>query len=96
MKEKIAIYGSGGFAREINWLICRDPKMTLETAYYIDDSENRLSKLKNIPVLNFEEFLKLDNNTKVIVGIGNPKTRKLIADKISTESIKFIWSVTID
>jgi sugar O-acyltransferase (sialic acid O-acetyltransferase NeuD family) len=93
MKEKVAIYGCGGFAREVSWLISKNPSGNIVTEYYIDDSENRVSHLRDIPVISFEQFLEVKGNGRVSIGVGDPKTRKKIANKVSEASVGFITLV---
>lgn len=49
-RRRIAVYGAGGFAREVAWLVesCRDDRCRYEPACFIDDDESRKKIYSNL------------------------------------------------
>jgi len=85
MKQPIAIYGAGGFAREVAWLIEDINKVSprFDIVGFIDDNPKKQGNTVNgIQVLSFEEVQKIEN-VQVVIGIGDPKVREQIAKKLS-------------
>ena len=83
-KNQIAIYGAGGFAREVAWLVetCNKNKKNYEVVCYIDDNpEKEGKKLNGYSVLNLRTFRELYPHAKVVIGVGFPQTRQAIEEK---------------
>lgn len=82
----IGIYGSGGFAREIMPIA----KHFIEASgfdddsvdlVFIDDSKEQPSA-NGYKVLTFEEYLSIDCERRYFnIGVGDSKTREMLADK---------------
>lgn len=85
---KIAVYGAGGFAREVTWLIERSHGNQIVKCF-VDDNKFQ-NTLKGIPVLTFAEVLEKHPDIEMAIGIGAPATRKLVAEKCSASGIKFV------
>ncbi len=84
MTEQIAIYGGGGFAREVAWLIqsCNREKKLYEVVCFIDDAVQLQGQVTNrIPVFSFEQAKSQFPGIGVVGAIGNPKTRQLVMEK---------------
>jgi len=95
--EQIAVYGGGGFAREVAWLVERLSKITgnHKVVCYIDDNPTRQGMtLNSLPVVSLEDAKKEFNQAKVIIGVGSPKTRELLVKK--TEFIGFETTTLVD
>lgn len=93
---RIAVYGAGGFAREVAWLIesCNRDKKKYEVACFIDDNEATHGKVINgIPVMGLEQALARFQGTKIVGGIGSPKTRQKLMEK--AESLGFEFATLI-
>ena len=90
--NKIAIFGAGGFGREVKWLISeinkKDPAW--EFIGFFDDD---FSKASNIPVneqLGGSSILnQWKEPLKIVFAIGNPVTKKKIISKISNDKLSF-------
>ena len=89
MKD-IAIYGAGGFGREIACLI-RNTLPEWNIIGYFDDG-----KEKGMPVSPFGEILggidelnAWDKDVAVVISIGNPKTVRALVDKITNPRVAF-------
>lgn len=84
MEPKIYIYGTGGFAREVA-MILDDNNKYLDFGGFVDlesTIENLDSKLiMDRPVLTESQFLSLEN-TKLVVGVGDPSIRKKIVTSL--------------
>src|SRR3954471_11542458 len=79
--KKIGIYGAGGFAREVAWLLSTLEEYELfEFVAYIDDSGTH-SELKGKPVLTWSEFGARHGDAAVTIAIGNPATCEKIASR---------------
>lgn len=78
--QQIAIYGGGGFAREVAWLV-QACNVGVETTYkvvcFIDDDENKQGlHLNNIPVYNLYDAYARFPQALVVSGIGSPHVRE--------------------
>jgi len=92
---KIAIYGAGGFGREVKMLIdqinemrCKDSQLNF-IGYYDDGME--AGKIVNgFPVLgNLETLNEINEPLGILVAIGNPKVKKSIVEKIRNPHIHY-------
>jgi len=82
--KKIAIYGVGGFGREIAWLIesCSSQSVTYEIVCFIDDNQLLHGKVVNeIPVIGIDEAGKNFPGCGVVGGVGDPKLRQRLMEK---------------
>lgn len=85
MVEKIAIYGGGGFAREVAWLVqsCNRNEKRYEVVCFIDDDVHLQGQIINrIPVYSIEQVKSQFSGIGVVGAIGNPKTRQIVMEKI--------------
>lgn len=94
--QEIAIYGAGGFAREVAWLVEALDETTGEykVVCFIEDdpiSQGRL--LNGIPTVSLEVAYEQYPGALVVGGIGAPKTRELVMEK--AEKIGFAFGTLI-
>lgn len=86
MKKEIFIIGSGGFAKEVGFLleqINRSNNNAWKICGYVDTKEKRgLGNGKYSVVLNDYELSQIDRPVDVVVGIGNGRLTKKIIDSI--------------
>ena len=73
MTTEIAIYGGGGFTREVAWLV--EEIFTASGEYKVacfidDDKQNQGKELNGYPVLSLEEATDRFPDTRVVGGIG--------------------------
>lgn len=100
MKD-IYIYGAGGFAREVSWLIEQINEVTEEKKWnfcgYIEDGNLNLGKeLYNGKIQGDSEFLiSLNKEKYVVIAIGDGKVRKKIVDKLE-DKVKFATLIAPD
>jgi sugar O-acyltransferase (sialic acid O-acetyltransferase NeuD family) len=79
--KQIAIYGAGGFAREVAWLAesCEDDHRVV---CFVDDNPALFGKLlNNIPVMRLEEAAGRFAGAGIVSGIGSPKAREMVMQK---------------
>lgn len=91
--QKIAIYGGGGFAREVAWLVesCNTSAEKLyEVVCFIDDNtEKQGGYLNDLPLLSLNEAYLRFPNAKVVSGIGSPTVREKVMLKASEIGFTF-------
>jgi acetyltransferase EpsM len=92
MSEHFLIYGSGGQAKVIADILEKDGKKI--TGFIDDNNANWGREIFGYKVIGgFEEMIKLNSNdpenTRIIVGIGDNKIRKKLAEKIAAHNLKF-------
>lgn len=85
--KQIGIYGAGGFAREVAWLVSMLNEI-YEFVSYIDDSPT-VNSLRDVPVRSFEEFRRLHPDALVALAVGNPRTRAALALKCADAGVQF-------
>lgn len=84
--NKIVIYGSGGFAREVVHLIedINEQEETWEVLGYIDDNaENHGEVINDLPVLGGFDWIKEQDSIAVAMGIGSPNAKKAIVKTLN-------------
>lgn len=95
--RKIAIYGGGGFAREVAWLVqsCNTQSANnYDVICFIDDDEKKQGlHLNNIPVFSLEEAYSKFPDAMVVSGIGSPQIREKVIKK--TRDIGFQFATII-
>jgi sugar O-acyltransferase (sialic acid O-acetyltransferase NeuD family) len=80
--EKIAIYGAGGFGREVAWL-AESCSSANEVVCFVDDDPNSRGKTVNdIPVFDFNGLQNRFPGIMVVVAIGSPSVRQMVVDKL--------------
>lgn len=87
MPNEVAVYGAGGFAREAAWLaeVCG-----FVVTCFIDDKEATWgSTLNDIPVMSLNDMASRFPEAGVVLGIGAPRTRERLAQKVSTMGLSF-------
>ncbi|NIV38183.1 MAG: transferase [Anaerolineae bacterium] len=85
--KEIAIYGAGGFAREVAWLVqaCNEGTERFRVVCFIDDNvATHGSALNEIPVVGLAEARERFPQAAVVGGIGTPKIRQRVMEKAAT------------
>src|SRR5215510_2464840 len=78
-KQSLAVYGSGGFAREVAWLA---NDCGWDVLCFIDDDPAKTNRAINeIVVYSCDEAAKRFPNTAVVAGIGSPSARATVTQK---------------
>lgn len=79
MIKQIAIYGAGGFAREVAWLA---ESCDCRVACFVDDNPALAGKQVNgIPVMRLEDAAVRFAGAGIVSGIGSPKAREMVMQK---------------
>src|SRR6266516_4380174 len=90
--KQIVIYGAGGFAREVAWLVqsCNGGTSNYEVVCFIDDNETAPgTTLNGISVLALEIAQKQFPQARLVSGIGSPQTRQRLIEKASDAGFAF-------
>ncbi len=90
--NNIAIFGAGGFGREVKMLI--DQINTRQQLYnfvgYFDDGEAVGTVINNFPVLGgMDELNSYQGQLNIVLAIGHPQTKKKILSKISKRDVLY-------
>ncbi|GIW50674.1 MAG: transferase [Gemmatimonadales bacterium] len=87
LSRKVAIYGAGGFAREVAWL-AEDAGM--EVVCFIDDDPQRQGELlNNIPILGLQDVKEGYPDVPLVVAVGSPQIREQLVDKATKSGFSF-------
>jgi len=79
--KKILVYGSGGFGKEVAWLI--DSINEFELVGFIDDTVTlQGTSVVDMPVYGFDDAVNQYSEACVVIAQGKPKNRELLANKI--------------
>lgn len=88
--RKIAIYGAGGFGREVAWLLSTAERMkTLEVVGFIEDDAARGRVVNGKPVLSWESFVASHRDALVTLAVGDPASRRGVAEKCGKAGFSF-------
>jgi sugar O-acyltransferase (sialic acid O-acetyltransferase NeuD family) len=82
--KQIAVYGAGGFGREVVWLVqaCNEVSEMYQVVCFIDDDQATWGSVLNaIPVMNLEAAHQRFPRASVVCGVGTPKTRQHLMKK---------------
>jgi sugar O-acyltransferase (sialic acid O-acetyltransferase NeuD family) len=80
--KQIAIYGAGGFGREVAWL-AETCDCGFEVVCFADDDPSAAGKeLNGIPVVDFESLKKQFPGIGVVPAIGSPLARQKTMEKL--------------
>lgn len=87
--RKIAVYGAGGFAREVAWLISvLAEHVAVDMPGFIDDGDGP-SSLHGKPVMSWRQFVSQHGDSSIIIAVGKPGTRRHIASKCREAGFSF-------
>ena len=92
---KIAIYGAGGFGREIapiaRHLIAREPTLDARPLVFIDDNPRQHDRNRDVPILPFEEA----HDYRFAIAVANSTIRRKLADKTAGQAISLMARTAI-
>jgi sugar O-acyltransferase (sialic acid O-acetyltransferase NeuD family) len=92
VKTQIAIYGAGGFAREVAWLVeaCNESVAGYQLVCFIDDNPNNHGVVLNgVPILALTDVVKRFPEASVVSGIGSPQVREKTTEKVVAAGLTF-------
>ena len=90
--KQIAIYGAGGFARGVAWLVqsCNVESESYRVVCFIDDNVENQGKIVNgIPVMDLLTAREQFPQARVVGGVGNPQIRQLLMEKAAQAGFEF-------
>ncbi len=90
--RQIAIYGAGGFAREVAWLVqaCNEGVERYQVVCFIDDDVGKHGTILNgIPIMGLERARQRFPEARVVGGVGSPQTRQLLMEKAARVGFEF-------
>ena len=96
--KKVVVVGAGGFGREVIEIFKDENKIRKKwdiLGFVDDDLAIHGERINGFPVIGGVDWL-IENNTKEIgcvIAIGNPKAKKIIADKLENNKINFINAI---
>lgn len=88
--KKIAVFGAGGFGREVKMLIdqINEKTTTYEFVGFFDDGEPKGKMINGYPVLGGKDELNnYPEELCMAYAVGNPSTKKKIVDSITNDKI---------
>jgi len=90
--KQIAVYGAGGFGRELAWLIqsCNNVEHYYELVCFIDDDEKLHGSIINeLPVFSLMQYHAAFPDAMIACGVGIPKARVNVYNKVSDMGLNF-------
>jgi sugar O-acyltransferase (sialic acid O-acetyltransferase NeuD family) len=91
-KEQIAIYGSGGFGREVaHWIEdCRQAHHNMHAVCFVDDNETKLGTTQNdLPVMGLAAARESFPRARIVGAIGSPQLRQRLMEKAAEAGFEF-------
>jgi len=91
-KIPIAVYGAGGFAREVAWLIeaINQTEEQYQLVGFVEDNSKLWGQsINDVPVFALEDLLTGYPESRVVNAIGNPQTRETIVGKAAQAGLSF-------
>lgn len=89
---QVAIYGAGGFAREVAWLVedCGRAGDGHQVVCFMDDNPAAHGKtLNGIPVMGLEAARRTFPQALAVGGVGSPKTRQGLMENAAAAGFSF-------
>lgn len=93
MERKVAIYGAGGFAKEVAFLIeaCSQRGEPLRPVCYVDDdTTHHHTLLHELPVLSLEEAHNRFPDALMAMGVGSPQVRARLVERAARAGFDFV------
>jgi sugar O-acyltransferase (sialic acid O-acetyltransferase NeuD family) len=87
---QVAVFGAGGFAREVAWLVQEcSSKANYVVVCFVDQGENTpQTSLNGIPVLQVAAARQRFPNAIAAIGVGQPATRERVVAEAATAGFK--------
>jgi len=96
--KKVVVVGAGGFGREVIEIFKDENKIKEKwniLGFIDDNSDLHGSKINGFPVLGGTDWLIENHNDEIggVIAIGEPKIKKIIADKLENGKVKFVNAI---
>ncbi|HEX4059220.1 MAG TPA: acetyltransferase [Galbitalea sp.] len=85
--SRLYVFGAGGHGREIAWLAERAWREIPEIVFLVDDSKHLKSPVDGYPVRLLEDE-ELASDSRVVVAVGDPKSRRGIANAFEERGVR--------
>jgi sugar O-acyltransferase (sialic acid O-acetyltransferase NeuD family) len=87
---KIAVYGAGGFGREVAWMIEQSTNAykRYDLLGFIDDNTATGGSLYGSPVFTLNQIAQQFPKASVVIAVGNPQARERMARKVSEAGLR--------
>jgi len=80
--KNLAIYGAGGFGREVAWLV-KSLQGNWDLVCFVDDDPSFVGQIvHNIPVMDLESAVRGFPDVAVVSAIGSPRNREASIEKV--------------
>jgi sugar O-acyltransferase (sialic acid O-acetyltransferase NeuD family) len=89
---QIAVYGAGGFGREVAWLAesCSTAGEPVQVVCFVDDDPaGQGAVLNEIPVLGLEEARRRFPEARMVTAVGGPAVREQLAGQGAAAGFEF-------
>jgi len=90
--KRIAIFGAGGFGREVHMLIqqINKTKQTYEFIGYFDDGVAKGSLVNDYPVLGGKKELnEWTESLSIVYAVGDPMTKRRIVENVNNDNLSY-------
>lgn len=88
--EEIVIFGAGGFAREVAWLLSyRERLGTHRVVGFVEDEAAEGKNVNGQPVMSWDAFMSLPQKPHMAIAVGDPWARKAIAMRCNEADARF-------
>ena len=88
--EQIAVYGRGGFAREVAWLVQSCAGDGVEAVCFVDDNAATHGQtLNGLPTMGLEEARRAFPAARIVGAVGSPATRERMMRKAAAIGFGF-------
>ena len=99
LDQKIAIFGAGGFGREVKTIIDAINKTESNTYNFVgfyDDGIEKGTIVNGYPLLGgIQELNEVTSELSLIISIGDPRIKKIVLNKIETTILRCIRRITV-
>ncbi len=100
IEQPIAIYGAGGFGREVAWLIetCNaDRPDRYHIVGFVDDNATVQGTLvNNLPVFSPEALVEQYPGCKLANAVGSPRAREMVVQRVESMGLPFVTLLAPD
>ncbi len=90
-RTRVAIYGAGGFGREVAWLIeeCNLAEEQFDLVGFIDDDPAYEQLVNGCRVFGIDEIVRSLPKVQAIVSVGDPRTREHLTLRAQQRGLEF-------
>lgn len=90
-KRRIAVYGAGGFGREVAWLAdeCNRPEEQYEFVGFIDDDPAQARMVNGSSVFTLAHVARRFPGVRVVIAVGGPGAREKLAKRVLEAGFDF-------